>query len=127
MAWICACRELDLFFARNVFYGAYHLVTTPLGAWGVWLLVRDRAVVAACLARFAGTPAFALMVVSVFVLTIFAQLVGQGDLWRAMMPDGYQRDIKDLVEEISETLAYFFLLVATVEAWVQERAGHGAA
>lgn len=127
----CACvfvagRELDLFFELHVVEHGYFAITGPAALYAMTLAVGDREAVVEAARRFAATPAFGVLAVAAFVMLAFAQIVGQGDLWRAVMAPEYRRVVKDMVEELSELLAYVLLVIGCAESWLAEIAGRGA-
>lgn len=125
LAGLCAslavAREADHFFDHFIGRGAYTYFTWPLGIGAIVVALRARDRLAEQILSFVATPAFFLAAFAAFVILVYGQIVGQKQLWQAVMGDGYQRAVKDSVEEIQELLGYFMLLFASIEALIRER------
>ena len=120
-ALLSVVREADHFFDQSLGRGSYRYFASALGVCAVVVAVSARKRIWAEILSFVGTPAFFFGIFAVFVILIYGQIVGQKELWRAVMGEGYQRGVKDSVEEIQELLGYLMLLYASLEALVYER------
>jgi hypothetical protein len=120
-ALLAVAREADHFFDQVIGRGGYTYFTWPLGIGAIAVALRARDRLAGQLLSFAATPAFFFVAFAVFVILVYGQIVGQKQLWQAVMGDGYQRGVKDSVEEIQELLGYFMFLFASIEALILER------
>lgn len=67
------------------------------------------------LERWVRSPAFALLWCGAVTTLVFAQLIGQADLWKGVMGDAYDRAFKRVVEESAELFGYSLLLVGALE------------
>jgi hypothetical protein len=125
LAGLCAllavAREADHFFDQAIGRGGYTYFTWPLGIAAIAVALRARNRIVDEVLSFAATPAFFFAVLAAFVILVYGQIVGQKQLWQAVMGDGYQRGVKDSVEEIQELLGYALLLFASIEALIWER------
>lgn len=72
------------------------------------------------LAAFSRTSGFSLLLAGFLVVVVYSQILGQKELWLAVLdPDSY-RPVKDLVEESSELLGYLLMLFGAAEATVDD-------
>ncbi|HET9062532.1 MAG TPA: hypothetical protein VFO62_04515, partial [Candidatus Binatia bacterium] len=93
-------READAFLDKAVFQGAYKVAAALVGALALIRAYRARGVVGEQLARWMATPSFALTSSGVFIVLVYAQIVGQKELWQWLMGGAYLRPIKDVAEEM---------------------------
>jgi len=116
-------READALFDHAFFKGAYKIPAAGVGVVAlVRLWVRRRGFLGG-LADWAGTPSGGLVAVGAFVVLVYAQIVGQKELWQAIMGAHYLRSVKDAAEELQELLGYFLIFFGAIEACF---AVHGA-
>lgn len=45
----------------------------------------------------------------------YAEIIGQAELWKALMGDGYIRSVKRVAEELAEFMGYSLLLFGAIE------------
>lgn len=115
LALCAAVRELDYLFEQLVFDGAYKLINWSILAFCGYLVWKHRWHFTEELAGFSRTAPFYFIFVGCLIVVVYAQLMGQQDLWKAIMGDSYSRIVKRSVEEILETLGYTLILVGAVE------------
>ncbi len=48
-------------------------------------------------------------------MVVYAEIIGQAELWQALMGDGYIRSVKRTVEELAEFMGYLLLFYGAVE------------
>lgn len=116
---VAACRELDSFLGRwNPLWGwrvpaALFVGLAVVVAWRAGRHFVSQAV------RWIYTPSFGLFWAGFVIVVIFAQLMGQADLWKGIMGDQYERVFKRVVEESAELFGYVLILLAAAETWFQ--------
>lgn len=121
LAIFAAVRELDQFFDTLAFKGAYKLINGPLIVFCGYFVWRHRRVLPEMLANFSKTAPFYFIFLGFLVVVVYAQLMGQQDLWKAIMGDSYMRIAKRATEEILEVLGYMVILFGAVETFFLQR------
>jgi len=118
LAGLAACamvRELDHVF--EVAWGE----TAPRVALGVavtalfWLVVASRARLARELPGFVSSPGFLFLFFGVTLVAIYAQLLGQREVWQALTGQGKVSLEKRFVEEGLELLGYVVIACGVFE------------
>jgi hypothetical protein len=118
---IACARELDNFTLERGSRDAYkYIAMAPLG-WALWQVGRARLRLLDQLAVFSRTSGFSLLVAGFLVVAVYSQILGQKELWMAVLDPDIYRPVKDLVEESSEMLGYLLLLFGAVETAVDEQ------
>lgn len=117
LAIFAAIRELDHFLDQLLFDGAYKLINGPILLLCGYLAWRHRRSLPGSIRDFSHTPSFCLFLAGTFLVVLFAQVLGQKEIWMALMGDGYTRSVKAAVEEISEILGYLIILCGAVETF----------
>ncbi len=120
-AWFAAAREADRFFADLLFSDANKIVMTALAAVAALVAMKRRSRVVHELAILMETPGFQFLFVGWLVVVVYAQIIGQQELWKAVMGESYLRDAKNTLEELPELFGYLLLMFGAVEAWILER------
>ena len=115
LAFVAGVRELDDFFEYLAFDGAYKAVNGGILALCVYLVWRQRRQLVQELTEFSRTPPFHLILWGSLVVVAYAQLLGQKELWDAIMGESHLRIVKRSVEEILETVGYALILIGSVE------------
>jgi hypothetical protein len=111
-------READAFLDKAVFQGSYKIPAALVGALALIRAYRARTVLGEQFAQWTATPSFAVTSGGVFVVLVYAQIVGQKELWQFLMGSAYLRSIKDVAEEMQELIGYFFIFFGAVESYV---------
>jgi len=114
-------RETDAFLDHVAFKGAYKVPAAIIGALALARLWRGRSRLMDQLRRFAVEPSFNITAIGVLVVLMYAQIVGQKELWMAIMGAEYERPVKDAAEELQELLGYFLIFIGSVETYVVGR------
>jgi hypothetical protein len=114
-------RETDALLDHLAFKGAYKVPAAVVGAFALARLWRARSRCAEQLRRFAGEPGFAITAIGVLVVLLYAQLVGQKELWMAIMGVDYARPVKDAAEELQELLGYLLIFIGSIETYLVAR------
>jgi hypothetical protein len=121
LALVSVARELDNFTLELGSRHAYKLLAAlPLG-YALAVAWRARGRLLDQLAVFSRTPAFSLLLAGFLVIVVYSQILGQKELWIALLGIDDYRPVKDLVEESSELLGYLLLLFGAVEAAVSDQ------
>ena len=110
-------RELDSFFEIVLPLISWKFACLfPIGAIGY--LIYDRKQAAKSITDFIGTPAFSLMTTLMFIFIAVAQVIGNKELIFNSNP-GLQdaKLIRRLLEEGTELIAYFLLVLSSVEVY----------
>jgi hypothetical protein len=114
-------READAHLDHLLYRGAYKVPAALLGVFALHYVWRWRRTIGTELAAWVRTPAFILAGVGAFVVLGFAQIAGQKELWQALMGSGYERGVKDAVEELVELLGYLLIFFSSVETYFLAR------
>ncbi|EGU48910.1 hypothetical protein VII00023_13912 [Vibrio ichthyoenteri ATCC 700023] len=67
------------------------------------------------LAVILNTPSANLLILGLMMLLVYSRLMGMGDFWKDVMSEHYIRDVKNIVEESTELLAYCIIAYASVK------------
>jgi hypothetical protein len=114
LALFAAVRELDHFLDELVFEGAYKVINGVILALFVYIVWIHRWTLTKTLARFTKTAPFYFFVAAVLVV-VYAEIIGQAELWKALMGDHYVRSVKRVAEELAEFMGYLLLFYGAVE------------
>lgn len=92
------------------------LITPPqavtLGC--LWYASRHIEATVQGLAHFVTHPSYGMMCAGLLCILVFSRLFGMNSLWQMLMLDGYNRVVKNMVEEGCELLGYAFCLIAAL-------------
>jgi hypothetical protein len=114
LALFAAFRELDHFLDELVFDGAYKVINGVILGLFVYLAWIHRWTLTKTLARFTKTAPFYFFVAAVLVV-VYGQIIGQAELWQALMGDYYVRSVKRVAEELAEFMGYLLLFYGALE------------
>lgn len=107
-------REGD-FFLDAVFDGAWQvLVTGVLLFTGIYLWRQPLSIRDSILA-YAREPSSGILLSGILVTIVYSRLFGRGSFWEGLMGDGFQRHVKNAVEEGTELAGYALMFIAAVE------------
>jgi hypothetical protein len=120
---IAAFRELDSVLDR-IFHGAWIIPAAIIYMIIFYKIIKWFNQLKGEVLCFVQTQQMVFLGIGFLIVVIFAQLSGQQIVWRAVLGQNYLRVIGRLVEELTEFLGYFILLVGSVECWVSARTNH---
>ena len=116
-----ACRELDSFFDKNLPVISWKFgFLFPIAA--VINLYRQRKNARESFFHFLETPAFNLMFTAVLIGLALAQVLGHRKFIETVIGEGMNaRIVRRLLEEGAEVIAYFLILLSSVECYFSFR------
>ncbi|PRD14618.1 hypothetical protein [Pantoea coffeiphila] len=106
-------RELDFLFDK-ISHGSWFWFALAVTFASLIAALRHPRYLISGLADFMRHPAWGMMVAGMLTILVFSRLFGMNELWRHLMPDGYNRTVKNMAEEGSELLGYTLCLFATL-------------
>jgi len=112
---LAVARELDAFFKSLIPIFGWQLPFYGVFASGAVHFWRKRVRILAQLHVLCGHRAFALMWSGLMVAIPFAQLVGHGPFLESLFGADYERPMKRVIEEVSETVGYMIILMAAID------------
>jgi len=116
----CLIRELDFFLDFYVVDNLWQVLCVMLVSAAVVHAMRHRERFNQGWKRSWPSAGLALILGGFILLIAFAQLVGHGPLWKAILAENYIRVVKVAAEEFVELGAYILIMIGTVEflwAW----------
>ena len=113
--------ELDYFLDRYLIENLWQVLVGIAGALVIAYTYRQRKRLNIALARVWPSPALALMFAGAVINFGFVRLVGQEQLWQAILGDDYRHVVKIAVEEFIELIGYLLWLVGSIEYTYQVR------
>ena len=66
------------------------------------------------LAVILNTSSASLLIFGLIILLVYSRLMGMSEFWKGVMSDHYIRDVKNIVEETTELLAYCIIAYASI-------------
>ncbi len=106
-------RENDSFLDQ-IFHGLWVYPATVVLCGGGYLVWRNRATYLTGTLRHANCRPGAIMIVGLVLLIFFSRLFGTGALWEAVTDQSDAGDIKTVVQETTELLAYVLIAFGAV-------------
>lgn len=106
-------REMDFAF-DEIFYGSWFWVALTVALACLLFTAFDTRRALTGLVGFFKHPSYGLICAGLLNVLVFSRLMGMGVLWRALLTDGYLREVKNAVEEGSELFGYSLCLLATI-------------
>lgn len=106
-------RENDSFLDL-IFHGLWVYPATVVLVGGGYLVWRNRATFLPGMLRHANCRPGAMMIVGLVLLIFFSRLFGTGALWEAVTDQSDAADIKTVVQETTELLAYALIAFGAV-------------
>ncbi|MCW4149427.1 hypothetical protein OM427_07755 [Halomonas sp. 18H] len=119
-------REQDSWLDHYVADGAWQVLVSLLVAPVLYQVARHRRAFVEEMNRYSGTFSFGLFAAGFLTTYVFSRLFGRGELWQAMLAEGYVRVFKNAAEEVSEMFGYTLLVLAMVELLLLMRRWHKA-
>lgn len=80
-----------------------------------WYVVHNWSAIGREVRTFVASPAFGVLWAGFVIVAVFGQVIGQSQLWEALMADAFDRNVKQAVEESVETFGYLLLAIGAVE------------
>jgi hypothetical protein len=117
-AALAVIREADAFFDHLAFHGAYKIPAALIGAIALGRAYRVRATLVNQIGEWMTTPGFAMTASGAFLVLIYAQIVGQKELWQSLMGAAYLRPVKDVAEEMQELAGYLLIFFGATESYL---------
>lgn len=108
-------RELDAYF-DDIFHGSWKYFALASVVFFVLKAYRegkDKAI--KTLAAYMESPAFTTMSFGMMVVLVFSRAMGMAKLWKLIMGTGFNRVVKNVVEEGTELFGYSIIFLAAVE------------
>lgn len=105
-------RELDFLF-DVIRHGAWLWVALAVTVICLTYAALRPARTLAGLAHLLQHPSWNMMAAGLLTILVFSRLFGMHQLWQHLMMDGYNRTVKNMVEEGCELLGYSFCLFAS--------------
>lgn len=111
-------RELDSYFEHIMPFVSWKFCYLfPLSS--LLYLVYDRIQAKKSLFSFIGTPAFSIMSTAMFIFIAVAQVVGNKAFIAYAIPElNHVAIVRRFIEEGTEVIAYFLLLLSTIEFYI---------
>ncbi len=106
-------REMDFLF-DEIHHGAWVWFALALTMVCLLYAASDVTVTLRGLVKLLQHPAWNMMAAGLLTVLIFSRLFGMHQLWQHLLADGYQRVVKNMVEEGSELLGYSLCLFASI-------------
>ncbi|OKB65810.1 hypothetical protein BHU62_15710 [Serratia marcescens] len=105
-------REMDFAFDA-LWHGAWVWFALSVALACLWQAARHIAATVRGLAYVVTHPGYGMMCAGLLCILVFSRLFGMSALWQTLMLDGYNRVVKNMVEEGCELLGYGLCLLAT--------------
>ncbi|HIE0651155.1 TPA: hypothetical protein ACXJNB_004314 [Serratia marcescens] len=106
-------REMDFAFDA-LWHGAWVWFALAVALVCLWHAGRHIAATVRGLADFVTHPGYGMMCAGLLCILVFSRLFGMSALWQTLMLEGYNRVVKNMVEEGCELLGYGLCLLATL-------------
>lgn len=108
-------RESDYFLDLMIARHAWKVIVAMLVVFLADYVIRFLPQVVCSLENFVAEPAFGVLVSGLIVVIVFSRLFGYGSFWKAIMDNASYRTVKTIVEEGTEVMGYFLILVSSCE------------
>lgn len=105
-------REMDFVFDM-LWHGAWVWFALAVTLFCVLYSLKDLPATLRGMAHFFSHPSYGMMWSGLLCILVFSRLFGMHLLWQGLMLDGYNRVVKNMVEEGCELLGYALCLLAT--------------
>jgi lysylphosphatidylglycerol synthetase-like protein (DUF2156 family) len=105
-------KILDVWLGRHVWK---FLSGGLIAAAAVWACRKRRSFYISAL-HLTRQPSFGIMLTGGLIVLVFSRLFGAGEFWQEMMDDRrIAREVKQVAEECTELMGYFFIMIGTFE------------
>ena len=112
-------RELDALLEQNIGTGTWQILVTIVFLAMIYQARKHWALLQSQVTSHVETYSFGLFIAGFLTTFIFSRLIGNEELWMAVMEDGYRRNIKNAVEESTELLGDALFLFSGVEFYIR--------
>ncbi len=119
---LCFIRELDALLEQNVGTGTWQVLVTLVLVAMAYQAHKNWDQLMAEVRMHVESYSFGLFMAGFLTTFLFSRLIGNEELWMAIMEEGYRRNIKNAVEESVELLGDALLLFSGVEFFVRYHA-----
>ncbi len=108
-------RELDALLEQNIATGTWQVLVTVVVLVMAYQARKHWSLLQSQITSHIKTYSFGLFIAGFLTTFIFSRLIGNEELWMAIMDEGYHRNIKNAVEESTELLGDALFLFSGVE------------
>ena len=108
-------RELDALLEQNIGTGTWQVLVTGVFLVMVYQAHKHWADLTNQVSAHVETYSFGLFIAGFLTTFIFSRLIGNEELWMAIMEEGYRRNVKNAVEESTELLGDALFLFSGIE------------
>lgn len=111
-----AVRELDSLLDAHLGRHWWKLIVVSLAAVAGWIASRRREEFFRSVVCLTRRPSFGILLSGALMVLIFSRLLGYGNFWRELLDDrAIAAIVKEIVEECTELIGYFFILIGSFE------------
>jgi hypothetical protein len=114
---IAALRELDHYSEILLFEDAYKYPAAAIGVLAVYYMWNIRQRLREEISAFIKEPPFFFLAFGFFLAAIVAQILGQSELWYALIENPSARPTKRVFEETIETIGYLTVFFGSIETF----------
>lgn len=108
------CRESDDIWEHFFFEDAHHIPMGIINLCVLYVAVKNRRELAVTIPGFFSRPGSLLMLFGLLLVIVYAQMLGQRDIWKILAPST-TTEAKRFVEEGLEFMGYFNILLGLLE------------
>lgn len=109
-------RENDALFDM-VYHGFWFPIALTVALLAITYFMLDYKKGFVQLATYLKMPQMRLIILSIGFLLVFTRLFGMGSFWKMVMVEHYIYDVKSMIEEGTELLAYIFILFGSYKMY----------
>lgn len=107
-------RELDLFFDQLIFHGFWIFPALSVALSTLIYANQQREQTLKALAEVMKNSYFPILCLGLGITLVYSRLFGMGGIWHQILGDNFQRIVKNIAEESSESLGYTIIFYAAV-------------
>lgn len=124
---VCFIREMDALLEQNIGTGTWQLLASLVLAGMVFKAWKSWPALTAEFSANVQNYHSGLFAAGFLTTFVFSRLIGNEELWMAIMEESYQRNVKNAVEESVELLGDSLLLFAGVEFYARNTESESSA